>query len=147
MPVSTVKTAGSVARFAGTPAAATYPSEGVKELPRVDVIYITADVSPDLITAAVNNGAKGIVTAGVGNGNMTGAALEAVKAAVKKGVVVVRSSRVTSGTVGRNVEINDDEAGTVASVELNPGRSRVLLKLALLKTSDTKKIQEYFYSY
>jgi L-asparaginase len=121
--------------------------KGVKELPRVDVIYITADVSPDLITAAVNNGAKGIVTAGVGNGNMTGAALEAVQAAVKKGVVVVRSSRVISGTVGRNVEVNDDEAGTVASAEHNPGRSRVLLKLALLKTSDPKKIQEYFYSY
>ena len=121
--------------------------EGVKELPRVDVIYITADVSPDLITAAVNNGAKGIVTAGVGNGNMTGAALEAVKAAAKEGVVVVRSSRVPSGTVGRNVEVNDDEAGTVASAELNPGRSRVLLKLALLKTSDPQKIQEYFYSY
>ena len=119
----------------------------VKELPRVDVIYITADVSPDLITAAVKNGAKGIVTAGVGNGNMTGPAQEAVKAAVKKGVVVVRSSRVTSGAVGRNVEVNDDEAGTVASAELNPARARVLLKLALLKTSDPQKIQQYFYNY
>jgi L-asparaginase len=121
--------------------------KGVSKLPRVDVIYITADVSPDLIDAAVSNGAKGIVTAGVGNGNMTGAALEAVKAAVKKGVVVVRASRVTSGTVGSNVEVNDDEAGTLASFELNPARARVLLKLALLKTSDSKKIQEYFYSY
>ena len=121
--------------------------KGVSKLPRVDVIYITADVSPDLIDAAVSNGAKGIVTAGVGNGNMTGPALDAVKAAVKKGVVVVRASRVTSGTVGRNVEVNDDEAGTLASFELNPARARVLLKLALLKTSDPKKIQEYFYSY
>jgi L-asparaginase len=121
--------------------------KGVKKLPRVDVIYITADVSPDLITAAVNNGAKGIVTAGVGNGNMTGPAQEAVKAAVKKGVVVVRSSRVTSGAVGRNVEVNDDEVGTVASAELNPARARVLLKLALLKTSDPQKIQQYFYNY
>ena len=60
--------------------------KGVKKLPRVDVIYITADVSPDLITAAVSNGAKGIVTAGVGNGNMTGPALEAVKAGSQKGV-------------------------------------------------------------
>jgi L-asparaginase len=121
--------------------------DGVKSLPRVDVIYITADVSPDLIEAAVKNGAKGIVTAGVGNGNMTGPALEAVKAAVGKGVVVVRASRVTSGTVGRNVEVNDDEAGTVASVELNPPRARVLLKLALLKTTDPAKIQQYFYEY
>lgn len=120
---------------------------GVKSLPRVDVIYITADVSPDLIEAAVKNGAKGIVTAGVGNGNMTGAALEAVRAAVAQGVVVVRSTRVPSGAVGRNVEVKDDEVGTVASGELNPARSRVLLKLALLKTSDPVTIQEYFNTY
>lgn len=119
----------------------------VKALPRVDVIYITADVSQDLIEAAVKNGAKGIVTAGVGNGNMTGPALEAVKAAVAQGVVVVRSSRVPSGAIGRNVEVNDDQTGTVASGELNPARSRVLLKLALLNSSDPVVIQEYFYSY
>ena len=121
--------------------------KGVEQLPRVDVIYITADVSPDLITAAVEKGAKGIVTAGVGNGNMTGPALEAVKAAVASGVIVVRASRVTSGSVGRNVEVNDDEAGTLASGELNPSRARILLKLALLKTSDAETIQQYFYEY
>ena len=121
--------------------------KGVDKLPRVDVIYITADTSPDLIDAAVSNGAKGLVTAGVGNGNMTGPALATVKKAVESGVVVVRSSRVTSGAVGRNVEVNDDEVGTVASAELNPARARVLLKLALLKTSDTARIQQYFYDY
>ena len=120
---------------------------GVQTLPRVDVIYITADVSPDLVTSAVQNGAKGIITAGVGNGNMTGAALKAVKAAVASGVVVVRASRVTSGSVGRNVEGNDDEAGTLASGELNPSRARILLKLALLTTSDPTAIQQYFYEY
>jgi len=120
---------------------------GLKSLPRVDVIYINADVSPDLIEAAVKNGAKGIVTAGVGNGNMTGPALEAVKAAVRAGVVVVRSSRVTSGSIGRNVEVDDDAAGTVAAGDLNPARARVLLKLALLKTSAPAKIQAYFDSY
>jgi L-asparaginase len=121
--------------------------DGVKKLPRVDVIYVTADVSPDLITAAVDNGARGIVTAGVGNGNMTAAALAAVRTAVEKGVVVVRSTRVASGTVGRNVEVNDDELGTVASAELNPARARVLLKLALLQTSDPQTIQRYYYDY
>jgi L-asparaginase len=121
-----------------------FSSKGVKSLPRVDVIYITADVSADLIDSAVANGAKGLVTAGVGNGNMTGAALEAVQRAIKKGVVVVRASRVPWGAVGRNVEVNDDEVGTVASGRLNPAKARVLLKLALLKTKDAAKIQEYF---
>jgi len=121
--------------------------DGVKKLPRVDVIYITADVSPDMIDCAVEHGARGIVTAGVGNGNMTKAALEAVKRAVAKGVVVVRSSRVTAGSTGRNIEISDDELKTVASGELNPAKARVLLKLALLKTTDPEKIQDYFNRY
>ena len=116
----------------------------MESLPRVDVIYITADVSPDLIDCAVENGAKGIVTAGVGNGNMTGPALEAVERAVAKGVVVVRATRVPSGSVGRNVEVNDDEVGTAVSGELSPAKARVLLKLALLKTSQTEQIQKYF---
>lgn len=118
--------------------------KGIDKLPRVDVIYVTADMSTDLIDAAVNNGAKGIVTAGVGNGNMTGAALKAVEAAIKKGVVVVRATRVPSGTVGRNVEVNDDEVGTVVAGELSPAKARVLLKLALLKTSNPAKIQQLF---
>ena len=121
--------------------------KGMKALPRVDVIYISAGVSPDLIDAAVENGAKGIVTAGVGNGNMTGDALKAVERARAKGVVVVRSTRVTSGTVGRNIETDDDEMGTVASGELNPEQSRVLLKLILTKTTDPAKVQAYFNQY
>ena len=121
--------------------------KGVDKLPRVDVLYVTADMSTDLIDAAVANGAKGIVTAGVGNGNMTGAALKAVVAAIKKGVVVVRATRVPSGSVGRNVEVNDDEIGTVVAGELSPAKARVLLKLALLKTSDAGEIQQLFDTY
>ena len=104
-------------------------------------------MTPDLIDAAVANGARGLVTAGVGNGNMTAGAREAVARAVNKGVVVVRSTRVTSGTVGRNVEINDDDLGTVASGELNPAQSRVLLKLVLMQTRDAAEVQDYFERY
>jgi L-asparaginase len=117
---------------------------GMKALPRVDIIYAHANMSPDMITSAVANGAKGLVIAGVGDGNMTAPAVDAVKAAVAKGVVVVRSSRVNGGIIRRNIEVNDDELKTVASMELNPSKARVLLQLALTKTSDPKKIQEYF---
>jgi L-asparaginase len=121
--------------------------EGLQALPRVDVIYISAGVSADLIDAAVANGAKGIVTAGVGNGNMAADALKALERAVANGVAVVRSTRVTSGTVGRNVETDDDAMGTVASGELNPAQSRVLLKLVLLETSEPNEIQAFFNDY
>ena len=101
-------------------------------------------MSPDLIDAAVANGAKGLVIAGVGDGNMTSPALEAVKRAIAKGVAVVRSSRVGEGIIRRNIEINDDEIGTVASKELNPSKARVLLKLALTQSSDPKTVQQFF---
>jgi len=121
--------------------------KGVTKLPRVDIIFADLDMGPELIDAAAT-GAKGIVIAGVGNGNMTKAALEAAARAAKKGVVVVRSSRVATGLVGRNVEVNDDELNLIASDELNPQKSRVLLSLALLKSHRSpEKIQTMFGTY
>jgi len=119
----------------------------VTSLPRVDIIFASADSSPDLIDAAATNGAKGIVIAGVGNGNMNKASLTAAANAVQKGVVVVRSSRVVTGVVGRNVEVNDDELGFVASDELNPQKARILLMLALMKQRNTKDLQGLFTIY
>ena len=116
-------------------------------LPRVDIIYAHANMSPDLITAAAKNGAKGIVIAGVGDGNMTALAFDELKKVAKQGVVAVRSSRTNGGIIRRNIELNDDEAGTVASMELNPAKARVLLQQALLKTTDPKKVQDYFNRY
>jgi L-asparaginase len=118
--------------------------DGLDKLPRVDVIYAHANMSADLIDAAVSNGARGLVIAGVGDGNMTTPALEAVTRAAKNGVVIVRSTRLPAGIVLRNNEINDDEKGFVASGELNPAKSRVLLQLALTKTSDPVRIQNMF---
>lgn len=117
------------------------------KLPRVDIIYAHANMSADLIDAAVKNGAKGIVVAGVGDGNMTTPALEALKKAASSGVAVVRSTRLPAGLVLRNNEVNDDEMGFVASGELNPPKSRVLLQLALTKTDDPERIQTMFRTY
>ena len=119
----------------------------VTRLPRVDIIYGYTDMPADSIDASVANGAKGIVIAGVGNGNMNKSSIEAAARAAKKGVVVVRSSRVATGAVGRNVEVNDDEIGLVASDELNPQKARVLLMLALLKPRTNNEIQKLFYTY
>jgi L-asparaginase len=120
---------------------------GLTKLPRVDIVYADADMPPDLIDASVNAGAKGIVIAGVGNGNMNKASLDAAAKAAKKGVVVVRSTRVATGLVDRNVEVKDDELGFVASDELNPQKSRILLSLALAKQAQPAQIQEMFRSY
>ena len=116
-------------------------------LPRVDIIMATAHMDGALINAAVASGAKGLVIAGVGNGNMTRPALDALAAHARRGIVVVRSSRVVTGQVGRNVEVDDDKLGFVASLGLNPQKSRVLLRLALLKTDLPETIQSYFNAY
>ncbi len=119
----------------------------VTTLPRVDIIMAHENMDGALIDAAASAGAKGIVIAGVGNGNMTQAAVAALAAQAKKGVVCVRSSRVATGRVGRNVEINDDRLGFVASLGASPQKARVLLRLALTKTTDVKQIQRYFDEY
>ena len=119
----------------------------VTELPRVDVIFVSVGMSPALIEASAASGAKGIVIAGVGNGNMNEASVKAAANAVKKGVVVVRSSRVPLGLVGRNVELNDDELGFIASDELNPQKARILLSLALLGKTSPKELQALYSVY
>jgi len=119
----------------------------VASLPRVEVVYSYANLGGELIDALVSQGVKGIVLAGVGDGNSTDAAIAALEKAAKKGVAVVRCSRTGSGVVDRNVEINDDKLGFIAGMELNAQKARILLMLGLSKTSDVKKLQEYFYQY
>jgi len=61
--------------------------------------------------------------------------------------VCVRASRVAVGRVGRNVELDDDKLGFVASLDLNPQKARVLLRLALLKTWSNADLQRLFEDY
>jgi L-asparaginase len=119
----------------------------VKSLPRVDIIYAHASMPTDLIEASLRYGARGLVVAGVGDGNMSRAAVETLTRAVKTGVVVVRSTRLERGMVLRNNEVDDNKAGFVASGELNPAKSRVLLQLALTVTKDPARVQRMFDEY
>jgi L-asparaginase len=119
----------------------------VTNLPLVVIVYSYANLGGQLIDAMVEKGVKGIVLAGVGDGNTTDAALAALEQAAKKGVAVVRCSRTGSGVVDRNVEINDDKLGFIAGMELSPQKARILLMLGLTQTSDVQKLQKYFNEY
>ncbi len=116
-------------------------------LPRVDIVYAYAGMGRELIDAAVRAGAKGLVIAGVGDGNLNTVALAATAAAARAGVAVVRSSRTGGGVVERNLEISDDELGFIAADELNPQKARVLLMLGLTRTADPAALQEMFFTY
>jgi L-asparaginase len=124
-----------------------FTADGDKELPRVDIVYAYADNSPDIIDLLVKAGSKGIVVAGVGDGNMNAPTLEAVKRATKGGVPVVRASRVPIGAVLIEGEIKDEEYGTVSSDELNPQKARILLMLSLKKKRSREDLQKLFVEY
>jgi len=121
--------------------------KSTNDLPRVEIVYSYANLGGDMIDALVEKGVKGIVLAGVGDGNTTDAALAALEKAAKKGVAVVRCSRTGAGVVDRNVEINDDKLGFIAGMELSAQKARILLMLGLMQTDDTKKLQQYFMEY
>ncbi|MCF8090976.1 MAG: asparaginase [Desulfotignum sp.] len=116
-------------------------------LPRVDIVYACIDMPPDLIDCSVACGAAGIVIAGDGNGNMNQATVKNAAKKAAQGIFIVRSSRVPTGTVGRNVEVDDDACGFIVSDELNPAKARILLMLALLKPTGRQQIQQLFYAY
>jgi L-asparaginase len=117
------------------------------KFPLVVIVYAHAGMDGRQIAAAVGFGAQGIIVAGVGDGNMSAAALLAASAAVKHGVIIVRSSRTGGGIVERNIEIDDDAHGFVVADELNPQKARVLLILALTQTRDRNQLQEMFFTY
>ena len=120
---------------------------GIPKLPRVDLIFAHAGMDRALIDAAVAAGARGLVIAGVGDGNLGAPALAACAAAAKKGVAIVRASRTGGGVVERNIEIDDDRLGFIAADELNPQKARVLLMLGLTRTRDPRPLQDMFFAY
>jgi L-asparaginase len=113
-------------------------------LSRVDIILSYADVDPAIVDFFVERGAKGLILAGVGNGNTRKPMIDALARASAAGIIVVRSSRLMDGWVSRNIEIDDDALGFVAARDLNPAKARVLLKFALEKTRDPAAIQRWF---
>jgi L-asparaginase len=131
----------------GTKSEFSVDGKGVNDLPRVEIVYSYANLGRDGIDFLAGKGVKGIVLAGVGDGNSTDAAIAALADAAKKGIAVVRCSRTGSGLVVRNVEVDDDKLGLIAGMELSPQKARILLMLGLMKTSDPKKLQEMFVKY
>jgi L-asparaginase len=114
-------------------------------LPRVDIVYAHANMDAGPVEDAVRRGAKGIVLAGVGDGNTSKDAIDALAAAARSGVRVVRSTRVGSGFVNRNVEVNDDTLGFAVSLDLNPQKARILLQLLIANgVTDAQAIQQAF---
>ena len=120
------------------------------------MVYQGAD--GDLIKAAADAGARGIVIAAAGAGATSGTQPAGIEYALKKGVFVVTTTRAGSGRIaagreGRGGRGSADAATVemqrhrIAGEDLAPVKARVLLMLALTSTNDPAQIQRMFAEY
>jgi L-asparaginase len=119
-----------------------------RALPRADIVpaYIGADGA--LIRAARAAGARGIVVAAFGSGNVTPAMAEAIGQAVAAGVPVLISSRCAAGPTlphygGPGGSASLAAAGAIFGGGLRASHARIVLSLALAVCSEPERIAEF----
>lgn len=132
----------------------------VTVLPRVDVVMVYQGATADVIKAMVDNGAKGIVMATAGAGATSGNQNEGLNYAASKGVFIVTSTRTGSGRIAppqqqqqanANAPVTPEQQRrrqfTIAGEDHTPVKARVLLMVALTKTTDRNELQRIFSEY
>ena len=118
----------------------------LQSLPRVDIVLSYVNADGLMIEAAAKAGAKGIVSAATGAGRPTPAQDAAYDKAYKEyGMLMCLCSRVGSGRVVRSPGLK--QRGFVAGDNLQPWKARILLSLALSKTTNADEIQRMFDTY
>jgi len=122
-------------------AAGEFDLTGVTQLPRVDVLLTYQGAPGDLIQAAVDAGAKGIVVATAGAGATSGTQGEGLRYAASKGIAVVTTTRTGSGRIAGG------RGNNIAGEDLAPLKARILLMVALTKTSDPAELRRIFSEY
>ena len=123
--------------------AAAAPFAWCDELPQVAIVFIHAGLCAEDVLRMVGEETRGLVIAGVGEGNMPDRVRQELALLAADGMAVVRASRTDEGLVDRESE---DEANRfVAARALNPQKARILLQLLLASgTSDPAAIQQAF---
>jgi L-asparaginase type II len=119
-----------------------------KNLPLVECVYSYTEAPGYLIDALVDHGVKGIVVDGTGAGSPTGGPggqIEAIKRAQAKGIIVVVTARTRGGRVQDTPRRR--QTGIIPADNLTPEKARLLLQVALTKTSDAREIKRIFDEY
>jgi L-asparaginase len=118
----------------------------IDALPRVDIAYAYAGSDGTAVRAMIEAGARGIVSAGFAPGS-PGSADAAIlaEAVAKKGLIVVQSTRAGSGRTSKTDKLA--QRGFLTADNLNPQKARILLALALTKTSDPSEIEQSFQTF
>ena len=119
--------------------------ESVSELPRVDIVYSYAGADGMLVSALANARVPGMVAAGLGSGGSPPGFTAALRKAMEEGVIVVIATQTGSGRVMRTRRFGED--GYIVADNLSPKKARILLMLALTKTSQPDEIQRMMLTY
>ena len=123
----------------GTAAAFVLP----QRMPDVAIVYAYAGLDATGVRRHLGEATRGVVIAGVGEGNMPDAVRQELVALAAEGVCVVRASRADEGLVDREDE--DDANRFVAARALNPQKARILLQLLIASgESNPAAIQRAF---
>ena len=125
-------------------------------LPRVDILMTYLDAPGDLIRAAIDAGAQGLVIAAAGAGSTTRAQRDAFRPALEAGLPVVITTRTGGGRIpprqpprDQDVDPSDPRFSPhrISGEDLAPLKARILLMLALTKTREGAEIQRMFREY
>lgn len=137
----------------------------ISTLPRVDVFLVYQGATGDIIKAAIDLGARGIVLATAGAGATSGTQAEGLTYARAKGIPIVATTRAGSGRIappragapavgasGGQTALpigNADPTGPprIAAGDLSAVKARVLLMLALTRTTAADDLQRMFDEY
>ncbi len=129
---------------------------GVERLPRVDILMSYLDAPGDLVRAAVEAGAEGLVIAAAGAGSTTADQRVAIGEALDRGRPVVITTRTGGGRILPRRPRPDPDAAPndprysplrIEAEDLTPVKARILLMLALTRTRDGADIQRMFQQY
>jgi len=117
--------------------------DAIDGLPRVDLVVSYVGADGTLIEAAAKAGAKGIVSAATGAGRPTPAEDAKFDEMYNaSGLIMCLCSRIASGRTVRSPGLQ--RRGFIAGDNLQPWKARVLLALALTRTTDPNTLQNIF---
>lgn len=105
----------------------------------VDVAYGAVEASAATIAGPVAAGAKGIVTAGFGPGDISTAQQRARTEAIQHGVVFVTATRT-----GGEGTYDSGAPGIIGAGDLLPQKARLLLQMGLTYSSDPEQVRKWF---
>lgn len=114
-------------------------------LPRVDIAYAYAGADGTAVRAFIAAGARGIISAGFAPGFAPPGDFDALREAVRRGIVVMQSTRAGSGRTFRGTRLR--EAEFLITDNLTPQKARILLALALTVTTNPDHITGIFRTY